>query len=195
MAENVQPNENKESTQKVENQNSTVEETGVFCPLQLDEKDTESKVEVEQKLQELLKTINEESLQLSQFLTDEGKLVDEVCTSLALVFKKLGISFSIPPQDIPFGKKAEKVILNEEGHLTVTYEKDEKHSAFLAEYPPEIVMAVLWIVIPELARAITVYRKKLSTRASFFDRVKKELKAVTKAIVENNEGKQEPNKT
>ncbi|HVP26754.1 MAG TPA: hypothetical protein VMT26_03715 [Candidatus Bathyarchaeia archaeon] len=194
MTENVQPNENKEQTQKVENQTSMVEEPEVFCPLQLDEKEMESKVEMEQKLQELLKTINEESLQLGKFLIDEGQLVNEVCTSLALVLKKLGISFRIPSRDIPFRRKVENAILNEEGKLTLTYENNEKHSAFLAEYPPEIVMAVLWIVIPELARAITVYRKKLDTRTNFFERVKKELKSVTKAIVEGNEGKQEPKK-
>jgi hypothetical protein len=191
MTENVQPNENKEHVQKAENQSIIIEESEVFCPLQLDEKEIESKVEMEQKLQELLKTINEESLQLGKFLIDEGQLVNEVCTSLALVLKKLGVSFRIPPQDIPSRRKVEKAILNEEGKLTLTYENDEKNTAFLAEYSPEIVMAVLWIVIPELARAITVYRKKLGTRANFFERVKRELKTVTKAIVESDEGKQE----
>ncbi len=202
MGENTQSNQNKEPAQKAEGQAKTVEEPQVFCPVQLtdesrdkfDEKGIESfRAEAEQKLQELLKIVNEESTQLNRFLTDENKLVNEACMSLTLVLKKLGISFNIPPQDIPFRRNVKKVILNEEGHLVLFYEKEEKHDAFLAEYPPEIVMAVLWVVIPEIAKAITVYRKKVSTRANFFERVKKELKTVAKTI-ENDEAKSEANK-
>jgi hypothetical protein len=203
MGENTQTNENKEPSQKTETQSRTIEGAEVFCPLQLSQENSEevnrmetegSRVETEQKLQELLKNINEESLELSKFLAGENKLINEACTSLALVLEKLGVSFNIPPQDIPFQRKVKKAILNHEGHLALTYEGDEKHSGFLGEYPPEIVMAVLWIVIPELARTNTIHRKRISIRASFFGRVKEELKTVAKAIAAIHEGKTEPEK-
>jgi hypothetical protein len=202
MGENTQPNVNKEPAQKAEGQAKTVEEAQVFCPVhltdesreKLDEKGIENlKADAEQKLQELLRIVNEESTQLNRFLMDENKLVLEACMSLTLVLKKLAVSFNIPPQDLPFRRNVKKVILNEEGHLVLFYEKEEKHDAFLAEYPPEIVMAVLWVVMPELARAMTVYRKKVGTRANFFERVKKELKTVARAI-ENDEAKLGANK-
>jgi len=110
-------------------------------------------------------------------------LMTEVCTSLKQVLKKLNVSFNIPPKDIPIKKKIKKVILNEEGHLILVYEKGDVYSAFLAEYPPEIVMAVLWVLMPELAKVIMLYRKKISTRVNFFGKVKKELKSVVKAII------------
>jgi hypothetical protein len=189
----AKPEENmKSQPQKQENQGETVEEAHFFHPVQLseesgeflDEKEIEkSKVEMEQKLQELLNGINEETLQLSEFLMEENKMVDELCMSLKQILKKLNVSFNIPSQDIPLRKKMKKVILNEEGHLIIVYEKDEVHSAFLAEYPPEIVMAVLWVVIPEIAKVIMLYRKKISTRVNFFGKIKKELKGVVKAIV------------
>lgn len=202
MGENTQPNENKEPAQKPEGQTKTAEDAQVFCPAQLtnesreklDEKGIESlKADAEQKLQELLRIVDEESTQLNRFLMDENKLVLDACMSLTLVLKKLRISFNIPPQDLPFRRNVKKVVLNEEGHLVLFYEKEEKRDAFLAEYPPEIVMAVLWVVMPEIARAITVYRKKVSTRANFFERVKKELKTVAKAM-ENSETKTEASK-
>lgn len=194
MTENAQSNENKGSTQKTESPNVTVDEQ-MFCPIQLEGKCDENTGQVGQKLQELLKTIEEESNQLSRFLTDESKLISEVCTSLAMVLKKLRVSFGIAPQDIPFNRKVEKTILNEEGNLVVFYEKDEKHSAPLAEYSPEIVMAVLWLVIPELARTMSVYRKKLSVRTTFFERVKKELNAAAKIIImESSKGNQDSQK-
>ena len=188
---NTKPNENVEPPMK-EEQTEVTEEAYFFHPVQLseeggetlDEKEIEkSKVEIEQKLQELLRSINEETLQLSEFLMEEHELMTEVCTSLKQVLKKLNVSFNIPPKDIPIKKKIKKVILNEEGHLILVYEKGDVYSAFLAEYPPEIVMAVLWVLMPELAKVIMLYRKKISTRVNFFGKVKKELKSVVKAII------------
>jgi hypothetical protein len=182
--------------QEKESQNEVVEETYFFHPVQLseeggetlDEKEIEkSKTEIEQKLQELLKGISEETLQLSEFLMEEKNMVNELCISLKQLLKKLNISFNIPPQNIPLRKKVKKVILNEEGHLILVHEKGEVNSAFLAEYPPEIVMAVLWVIMPELAKVIMLYRKKISTRVNFFGKLKKELKGVVKAIVGSKE--------
>lgn len=189
---NTKPKGTAETPPKEESQSEATEETYFFHPMQLseeseeilDEKDIEkSKVEIEQKLQELLKSINEETLQLSEFLMEEKKLMNEICTSLKQILKKLNVSFNIPPRDIPLRKKVKKVILNEEGHLILVHEKGEVNSAFLAEYPPEIVMAVLWVVMPELAKVVMLYRKKISMRANFFGKIKKELKSVAKAIV------------
>lgn len=182
----------KEETQKEE----VIEEAYFFHPVKLsdergeilDEKEIEkSGAEIEQKLQELLKSITEETLQLSEFLMEENNLMSEVCVALKQILKKLNVSFNIPPQDVPLRKNVKKVVLNEEGHLILVHEKGEVASAFLAEYPPEIVMAVLWLIMPELAKVIMLYRKKISTRVNFFGRVKKELKGVAKAIVGGKE--------
>lgn len=193
MAEkNTKPKEDTEQPPNQESQSEAIEEAHFFHPVQLserseeilDEKEIEkSKVEIEQKLQELLKSINEETLQLSEFLMEESKLMRELCISLRQILKKLNVSFNIPPQDLPLPKRVEKVILNEEGHLILVYGKGEVNSAFLAEYSPEIVMAALWIIMPELAKVVMLYRKKISTRVNFFGKVKKELKSVVKAIV------------
>jgi hypothetical protein len=173
-------------------QETAAEEAHFFHPVQLsegsgeflDEKEIEkSKAEIEQKLQEVLKNINEETLQLSEFLMEENKMMEDLCMSLKQILKKLNVSFSIPPQNIPIRTKIDKVILNEEGHLILVHEKGDVNSGFLAEYPPEIVMAVLWIVMPELAKVVMLYRKKISMRVNFFGKVKKELKDVVKAIV------------
>ena len=193
-------NSQKQDLPKQEGQNEVVEEAHFFHPVQLseesgeilDEKEIEkSKVEIEQKLQELLKSINEETLQLSEFLMEENNLMNELCTSLKHILKKLNVSFNIPPQDMPLRKKIKKVILNEEGHLILVHEKGEVSSAFLAEYPPEVVMAVLWTIMPELAKVIMLYRKKISTRVNFFGKLKKELKSIVKAIVGTKEVSQD----
>lgn len=179
----------------VQNQEAA-EEIHFFHPVQLSGESEEildetkiekTKAEIEQKLQEILKEINEETLQLSEFLIEEEKMMNELCLSLKQILKKLNVSFSIPARDVPIGKNVKKAILNEEGHLILVYEKGEVYSAFLAEYPPETVMAVLWLVMPELAEVITLYRKQISTRVNFFGKLKKELKSVAKTIVGGKE--------
>ena len=178
-----------------EDQEEVIEKAYFFHPLQFSESEEvlnaeeieKHKLELEQKLQELLRSINEETLQLSEFLMEEGKLVRELCMSMRQILKKLNVSFNIPPKDIPIKAKVKKVVLNEECHLILVYEKGEVHSAFLAEYPPEIVMATLLVIMPELAEVIMLYRKKISTRVSFFAKIKKELKNVVKAIVGSRE--------
>lgn len=167
------------------------EETYFFHPIQISDESAEvlseeqiekSRAEVEQKLQELLKTISEETLQLSEFLMEENNLVQELHTALKQILKKLNVSFNIPPKNLPLKRQVKKVILNEECHLIIVHEKGEVNSASLAEYPPEIVMAVLLAIMPELAKVVMLYRKKISTRVNFFGKVKRELKNVVKAI-------------
>ncbi|MEM3566629.1 MAG: hypothetical protein QXK18_07145 [Candidatus Bathyarchaeia archaeon] len=197
----VKANENNKSAEVkgTENQEEVLEEAHFFHPLQFSESEEvlnaeeieKHKMELEQKLQELLRSISEETLQLSEFLMEEDRLVKELCISMRQILKKLNVSFNIPPREIPIKAKVKKVILNEECHLILVYEKGEVHSAFLAEYPPEIVMATLMVIMPELAEVIMLYRKKISTRVSFFNRIKKELKNVVKAIVGSREAETE----
>jgi len=167
-------------------QKETIEET-IFHPVQLssesEEEVDESEIEVEQKLQQLLKDISEETLQLREFLTEENRLMSELCVSIKQIMKKLGVSFDIPPSNIRASKNIKRVILTQEGHLTFFYEKGEAHSAFLAEYPPEIVIAVLWIVMPKLAKVVITYTKKIRTRISLFKKLRNELKTIAKAVV------------
>jgi sucrose-6-phosphate hydrolase SacC (GH32 family) len=183
-----EPEQDAESLPKREkaSQEEIVEEP-IFHPVQLSTKSEEaideSEIEVEQKLQQLLKDISEETLQLREFLTEENRLMNELCVSIKQIMKKLSVSFDIPPHNIRANKKIKKIILNQEGHLTFYHEKDEAHSAFLAEYPPEIVIAVLWTVMPKLAKVVTTYRKKIRSRISLFKKLKTELKTIAKAVV------------
>lgn len=190
--------QNVDSLQKEEktSQKDVTKEAYFFHPVQLseesgqiiDEKEIEkSNIEIEQKLQELLRSISEETLQLNEFLTRENELMNDICISIKQVLQRINVSFNIPPHDIPGKRKAKRIILNKECHLTLVYQKGQVRSAFLAQYPPEIVMAVLWIIMPELARAIMRYRKKISKRVSLFEKVKMELKNITKAMVGGKE--------
>jgi len=183
----TETNENTKTSAKEKTQ--VIDEAHFFHPLQSsDEKETVASVdETEKQLKELMQGINEETSQLSEFLTEENKLVSELCLSLKQILKKLEVAINIPPQNIQLQEKVKKVILNEKGELVLIPEQGEKNSAFLAEYPPEVVMSVLWVIMPELAKAIKMYKRKLGARVNFFIGLKKELQKITKAIVKEEE--------
>lgn len=183
---NTAPNDNTKPSQTGENQTETVDELTLFHPVHLSD-DYGDPHEKEENMRELMRNINEESSRLSEFLATENKLIIEICTSLAQVLKKLNISFNIPSVDLPFQEDIRNVTLDKGGYLKLFYGKGEVNSAFLAEYSPEIVMAVLWVVMPELTKAIALQRKKVSKRIGIFEAMKKELKNVVKTIVGANE--------
>lgn len=172
-------------------------EDGHFHPVQLSEQNesdsnsetTENLAEGEQKLQELLRSINEETSQVNDFLMREDKLITELCTSLKEILKRLHISISLPQHDLPLQKRAKKVILNEDAQLAVTSESGEVNSTALRDHSPEMVMAVLWAAIPELAAVVKSQRKKLSARVSLLEMTKKGLKGIASAIFTSPEEK------
>lgn len=170
----------------------TNEETYLYYPYQLQNEETDenfekTKVEIEKRFNELLTTISEETLQLSEFLLEETKLIQELCMFLRQILRRLNMTFNIPLKAIPeMQERAKKIVLNKEGHLIVMYEKDKINSKILEDYPPEIVLSVIWNVIPELEKSIKTYRRRISERVSIFERIKKELKNIHKVFTSSN---------
>lgn len=131
---------------------------------------------LDEKMQESLKILSEETLQLSEFLWQEEKLIKELCTLLKLVLRQLNISFNLPPNILPRTEKMQKIVLNDEAHLIIVNDQNEVRSKALEDYPPHVIFNVVSFVVPELSRSLTSYRKRISMRISLFDRVNQELK-------------------
>ena len=154
----------------------------------LDEKEVEkAKVEIEEKFLDSLKVINEEILQLSEFLIEDKKLAQELCRLLRQVLKHLNLSFVIPSRAIPIFKKIDQIILNEEGHLIFVYEKSKVDSKALEEYPPEVILAVFLNIIPKLGKLLRLYRKRVGMRVNFFEKIYRELENVSRVFVTSNQ--------
>ena len=190
----AKPRQNTESSlgEEERSRNEVVEGTSYSHPVQLPKKNgevlvenrmEESKIEVEQELQELLRSIGEETSQLRESLIEESRLMNELSVSIKQIMQKINVSINIPPQNVPVKKKVKRVILNKEGNLMLFSENGKVRSAFLAEYPPRVVMAVIWVVMPKLAEVVVHYRKKVSKRIGFFKKLKRELKNVAKAVI------------
>lgn len=182
------PEEEKETekTQFYPSHSLPSEETEVF-----DEKKIEKMKEIEKKLDDILGLIEEETMQLSEFVVEEKSLMKESCIFLRKILKKLRISFKIPANVVYLIEKPKNIFLNDEGHLILVYEDGRVISKPLEEYSPEIIMTVIWEILPELANSIRLYREKISRRVSFFDKVKKEFKNVFRVFASSESESEE----
>ncbi len=175
---NINPTDNqKQATQK---ENSVVEEIANFHPVQLTSEQKDSQVEretseKERKLHELLQSLIEESMLLSDHIANERKLITDVTGSLTQVLKRLNVSVVIPSKRLPLDRRIKQIVLDRNGNLKMVYDNKECQTAHLADYSAETVASVLGVVMPELPKAIAKARKKLNTRASFLEGVKEEL--------------------
>jgi len=176
---------------KAEQRSASDEDIPLPYPYELQNKEANENfektlTEVEKRFNELLSTINEETIQLSELLVEEKKLIQELCTLLRNILTRLDMTFDLSLRTIPeLQPKAKKIVLNKEGSLILTYEK-EKVSRVLENYPPQIVLSVIWNVIPELEKSIRAYRRKIIERVSMLERIKKELKNIQKIFSSSN---------
>lgn len=155
---------------------------------ELDEKEVEKAiVEIEEKFLDSLKVINEEILQLSEFLIEDKKLAQELCRLVKPILKHLNLSFTIPARAIPLFKKIDQIILNEDGHLIFVHEKNKIDSKALKEYPPEIVLLVFLNIIPKLGKVLKLYRRKVGMRVNFFEKIYRELENAKRTFVTSNQ--------
>jgi hypothetical protein len=143
--------------------------------------------EMEQKFDDLLRVVKEETLQLSEFLIEEKRLVQELCILLKLTLRQLNASFHISPKMISVPEKVKHVILNEEGHLILIDDKGGVNSKALEDYSPEVILNVLWVVLPELSEIIVGYRKRISFRVNVFEKISREFRNLHKMFTRTRE--------
>jgi hypothetical protein len=140
------------------------------------------RAELEQKLFDFLKVINEGTIRLNESLIEETKLSYEICRILRQILKRLKFSFTIPSEALPWLRKTRQIILNEEGLLIMVYENGDVNSKLLEDYPPSILLTVLEYVIPKLGKLVELYGEKISVRVNFFKRIYQELDNLQRAF-------------
>lgn len=143
--------------------------------------------EMEQKFEDLLRVVKEETLQLSEFLIEEKRLIHELYVLLKLTLRQLNASFHISAKMVPVSEKVKQVFLNEEGHLILIDDKGGVTSKALEDYPPEVILNVLWVVLPELSEMIVGYRKRISFRVNIFEKISREFRNLHKIFTKHQE--------
>lgn len=177
--------------------NNSNEEAYLIYPIKLQSDEThedfeKTRAEVEKKFADLLATLGEETLQLSEFIIEEKKLVQELCSALREILRKLNMNISIPAKSVPdLMGKVKQITLNNEGHLLLAYENGEVVSKLLENYPPQMILAVVWNVVPKLEKFLSSYRRKISDRVGIFGSVSKELRNIKQVLASSEQTQDE----
>jgi len=150
--------------------------------LQDKEADDEKVKEIEEKFFSLLKALNEDTRQLSEFMIEEGNMIKDLCTYLRKIFSQLDLSIVLPLIAVPWVETCKEVILNSQGHLILVKNQGEVESKSLENYPPDVILMVIWSVIPQLKELVNSYMKRVSMRVNFFERTGEELKNIQKSF-------------
>lgn len=141
----------------------------------------EKHVEVENRVNDFLRAISEETSQLTEFLAQEKKLTNEICSLLAQTLKNLKISFNIPSTYIS-KLEARQIKLSKEGYLVIKGDGNKVYSKPLEEHPPDIILKVMLVIVPELGKAVKAYRRSICQRVSLLEKIKHELGNLQKAF-------------
>ncbi len=174
----------------LENVEAEQKSGGNSQPLILADTSPETTQTLNEQMQESLKVLSEETLQLSELIWQESKLAREFCALLKQVLKQLNMSFNLPVDVFQKGVKLQQVILNSQAHLILINDKNEVESKALEDYPSDVVFNLVSFIVPELGKSLSLYRQKISVRIDFFDRVNRELRNL-RNMSDNCQGKTE----
>lgn len=140
-------------------------------------KETDRK-KVEKRFFDELKSLGEEAMQLTEFLSEEKRLCHELCSLLKASLGRLDLTVEVPVEALPFLEKAEKVMLNAKCHLIIVDEDGRIDSMALEEYSSEVILMVVWNIITQLKVLIGEYKKKVKQRVEYFDRISRDLRSL-----------------
>lgn len=137
---------------------------------------------VEKRFYNELKSLSEGAMQLAEFLSEDKRLCHEICSLLRDSLGRLDLTIEVPVKALPFLEKAERAMLNAKCHLIVVDEDGKIDSMALEDYPPEVVLMVVWNIIPKLKVLVGEYTKKVKRRVEYFDRTSRDLRSLQGAF-------------
>ena len=167
---------------KMEETNPTGELLSYPFSLQDIEADDEKVKEIEERFFNLLKVINEDTRQLSEFLVEEESLVKEICACLKDILHWLDLSVTLPAKQFSNLKEYREVILNSQGHLIFVDEEGKVESKALETCPPETILLAVWGAVPKIKETVSDHMRKVSFRLNFFEKINEEFKNIQKSL-------------
>ena len=135
-----------------------------------------------EKIRGVLKSIEDESVQLNEYLSKEKALTREICDLLRKIIRYLGVSIEVSSSHFSSEDRLDRVFLNKEGNLSLVYGEGRVVSKTLEECNPSLVVLIIYEVLPKLQNVILRQEHKVQKRISIFEKVKSELKSIFKNL-------------
>jgi hypothetical protein len=130
-----------------------------------------------------IKSLQEESLQLSELSEMEKTYGFDVISSLKQIIEPLGVSYHIKPAAISKADSSlQDVVLTPQGVVCLIHNNGILNSKTLESLQSETLVKLLSEIIPEIRTLLLEKRQKTSGRVSMLEKVAKELRKVASAL-------------
>lgn len=130
-----------------------------------------------------IKTLQEESVQISELSEMERTYGIEVISSLKQIIEPLGVSFHIKPASV---SKADStlsdVVLTPQGVVCLIHTNGTMNSRALESLQSETLVRILTEIIPEIRSLLLEKRQKTSGRVGMLEKVAREFRKVASAL-------------
>ena len=125
----------------------------------------------------LIKSLQEDSLQISELTEMEQSYTLEVATHFKQLIEQLNRSFHLKPATISKSDNSiEDVIITPQGLVCVTLVGGKISSKPLESLPGEMMLKILAEVVPSITQTLTEKRQKLTTRVEMLEVIAREIR-------------------
>jgi len=138
-----------------------------------------------EKVQEMVKRMQEEAMQISELTLMQKDYISEVSTYIKRILILLPFSIQVGLATIGNTQTKAKAFLNKDANIIVTNEAGEATSTPLTELEPDISMAVLADAMPKIEEGLKIKRERMQEETGRLEQLATQMESVYQTLQED----------
>jgi len=141
--------------------------------------------EQNKKVQEMLRQMQEEAMQISELTLMQKDYISEISTYIKRVLIMLPYSIEVSMATLGNRGKKGKAFLNKNAHIIMTSDGNEATSTPLAELEPDLSMAVLSDAMPKIEEGLKIKRERMQDETTRLEQLAMQMESVYQTLQED----------
>ncbi len=141
--------------------------------------------EQNEKVQEMLRQMQEEAMQISELTLMQKDYISEISTYIKRVLIMLPYSIEVAMATLGNRGKKGKAFLNKNAHVIMTSDGDEATSTPLADLEPDLSMAVLTDAMPKIEEGLRIKRERMQDETTRLEQLAIQMESVYQTLQED----------
>ncbi len=148
--------------------------------------------EQNEKVQEMLRQMQEEAMQISELTLMQKDYISEISTYIKRVLIMLPYSIEVAMATLGNRGRKGKAFLNKNAHVIMTSDGDEATSTPLAELEPDLSMAVLTDAMPKIEEGLRLKRERMQDETTRLEQLAIQMESVYQTLQEDRASTEDP---
>jgi len=148
--------------------------------------------EQNEKVQEMLRQMQEEAMQISELTLMQKDYISEISTYIKRVLIMLPYSIEVSMATLGNRGKKGKAFLNKNAHVIMTSDGDEATSTPLADLEPDLSMAVLTDAMPKIEEGLRIKRERMQDETTRLEQLAIQMESVYQTLQEDRASTEDP---